>query len=102
MFLPKSRLSLRSDNIIVTLTASAFVGAVFVLPKAKLAAFAAMCLDGTLKSCYNNLGLKSSDDDLPHKNAEVHTHLSENVLALNSFAVQNSGVPPLWLDSHLI
>ena len=68
----------------------------------KLAAFAAMCLDGTLKSCYNNLGLKSSDDDLPHKNAEVHTHLSENVLALNSFAVQNSGVPPLWLDSHLI
>ena len=36
--MPKSRSSLRSDNIIVTLTASAFVGAVFVLPKAKLAA----------------------------------------------------------------
>ena len=40
-----------------------------------------LCLDGTLKSCYNNLSLKSSDDDLPHINAEVHTHLSENVFA---------------------
>ena len=53
----------------------------FVLPRGKTCGKLPLCLDGTLKSCYNNLGLKSSDDDLPHRNAEVHAHLSENVFA---------------------
>ena len=60
-----------------------------------------MYLDGTLKSYYNNLSLKSSEYDFAAWHAACYA-MAENVFALNSFATQNSGVPPLWLDSHFI
>ena len=51
----------------------------------KLAAFAAMCLDGTLKSCYNNLSLKSSEDDFAAWHAACYA-MAENVETRFCFA----------------